>query len=159
MLERPVTGSMVLSALPVMPQPRAAWRRVLQVSKLAPASARHDTTWFLRKCRNVPGDDLIEMAALLTSELVTNAYDAMSKLPSATAIEFSLRLFPDRLLIEVIDSSPAHPVRKSLDDPSAEGGRGLGIVEDFSSEWGYFHYRGRKVVYCILPIESVGEPW
>lgn len=94
----------------------------------------------------------IEMARLLISELVTNAYNAMSDLASATVIEFSLRLFADRLLIEVIDCSPDHPVLNPPDDPSAENGRGLGIVAGLSSEWGYFLYQGRKVVYCILPI-------
>jgi hypothetical protein len=76
----------------------------------------------------------------------------MSDLASATVIEFSLRLFADRLLIEVIDSSPDHPVLNPPDDASAEHGRGLTIVEDLSSEWGYFLHQGRKVVYCILPI-------
>jgi anti-sigma regulatory factor (Ser/Thr protein kinase) len=157
MVERPVAGSMVLSLLPVTPQPRAAWRGFLPVAKAAAALARHDTTWFLRKCQDVPDDDLIEMAALLISELVTNAYDAMSGLSSATAIEFSLRLFADRLLIEVIDSSPAHPVLSPLDDPGAEHGRGLRIVRDLSSDWGYFRHDGRKVVYCILPVTSAAE--
>ena len=152
MLERPVTGSMVLSPLPVAPQPRAAWAGMLPVSKSAAAWARHDTTWFLRSCRDAPDNDLIEVANLLMSELVTNAYDAMSDLASATVIEFSLRLFSDRLLIEVIDSSREHPVLNPPDDPSEEHGRGLGIVESLSSEWGYFRHRGKKVVYCILPI-------
>jgi anti-sigma regulatory factor (Ser/Thr protein kinase) len=94
----------------------------------------------------------MEMANLLISELVTNAYNAMSDLAYATVIEFSLRLFADRLLIEVIDSSPDHPVLNPPDDPSAENGRGLSIVADLSSEWGYFRHQGKKVVYCILPI-------
>ena len=91
--------------------------------------------------------DLIEMANLLISELVTNAYNAMSGLASATVIEFSLRLFADRLLIEVVDSSPDHPVLNPPDDPSAENGRGLRIVEDLSSEWGYFRHQGKKVIW------------
>jgi anti-sigma regulatory factor (Ser/Thr protein kinase) len=152
LLECPVAGSTVLSLLPVTPQPRAAWSGVLPVAKPAAARARHDTTWFLRNCRDAPAGDLIELANLLISELVTNAYNAMSELASATVIEFSLRLFADRLLIEVIDCSPDHPVLNPPDDPSAENGRGLGIVAGLSSEWGYFRYQGRKIVYCILPI-------
>lgn len=68
---------------------------------------------------------------------MTNAYNAMCDLASATVIEFSMRLFADRLLIEVIDSSPDHPMLNLQDDPSAENGRGLGIVEHLSAEWGY----------------------
>lgn len=150
---------MVLSLLPVTPQPSAAWSGVLPVAKPAAARARRDTTWFLRNCEDAPADDLIELAKLLISELVTNAYNAMSDLASATVIEFSLRLFADRLLIEVIDCSPDHPVLNPPDDPSAENGRGLGIVADLSSEWGFFLHQGRKVVYCILPIAlDAGDP-
>jgi hypothetical protein len=39
LVERPVLGSMVLSRLPRNPQPRAAWRGYLEVSKNAPAEA------------------------------------------------------------------------------------------------------------------------
>jgi anti-sigma regulatory factor (Ser/Thr protein kinase) len=143
---------MVLSLLPVSPQPRAAWSGVLPVARSAAAWARHDVTWFMRNCRDAPDDDLIQMANLLISELVTNAYNATFDLEPATVIEFSLRLFADRLLIEVIDSSPDDPVLKPPDDTSAEKGRGLSIVEGLSSEWGYFRHQGKKVVYCILPI-------
>jgi anti-sigma regulatory factor (Ser/Thr protein kinase) len=124
------------------------------VAASAAARARHDTNWFLRSYRDAPDNDVIELANLLISELVTNACNAMSGLASATVIEFSLRLFADRLLIEVFDSSPDHPVLKPLDDPSAENGRGLRIVEGLSSEWGYFRHQGKKVVYCILPVTS-----
>jgi hypothetical protein len=69
-------------------------------------------------------------------------------------IDFSLRLFDDRLLIEVIDSSSRVPVNKGPVDGVTESGRGLGIVEDLSGDWGYFFHDERKVVYAILPIET-----
>ena len=154
MIARPVTGSMVLALLPVAPQPRAAWGQVLPVSEHAAGVARHVTEWFLRKCQDVPVDVEIDAAILLVSELVTNAFAAASKLESAAAIDLSLRLFADHLLIEVIDSSPEPPKLNPPVDPSAEDGRGLDIVERVSSEWGYFPYQGRKIVYCILPITT-----
>ena len=159
LVERPVYGSMV-SRLPVTPQPRAAWLGHLAVSKNAPEQARYQTGWFLRKNQDAPDDNLIDTAILLISELVTNAYDAMTdydalvgQAPRGT-IDFSLRLFDDRLLIEVVDSSSKVPVNKGPVDAAMESGRGLVIVESVSDDWGYFFHRGRKVVYAVLPIES-----
>jgi anti-sigma regulatory factor (Ser/Thr protein kinase) len=98
---------------------------------------------------------------LLVSELVTNAFEAMSANPSSgiACIELSLRLFEDHLLIEVIDSSPKAPVPRLTCDAEAENGRGLAVVDHVSQEWGYFWRTGRKVVYCILPLEAAqGSP-
>jgi anti-sigma regulatory factor (Ser/Thr protein kinase) len=163
LVERPVDGSMVLSRLPRNPQPRAAWLGYLAVSKNAPEQARYQTGWFLRKNQDAPDDDLIDTAVLLVCELVTNAYSAMTaydaladQAPRGT-IDFSLRLFDDRLLIEVIDSSSKVPVNKGPVDAAVESGRGLYIVEAVSDDWGYFFYRGRKVVFAVLPIESDAE--
>src|ERR1700722_9944831 len=153
LVERPVDGSM-LSRLPVTPQPHAAWLGHLEVSKQAAAQARHDTLWFLRKCQDAPGEDVIDNAVALISELVTNAYDAMAGgKPPTGLIDFSIRLFGDRLLIEVIDSSPKVPVNNGRVDGVTERGRGLYIVECLSDDWGFFFHHGRKVVYAILPID------
>jgi hypothetical protein len=165
LVERPVTGSTVLSLRPISPKPRAAWSRTLPVSTSAPEQARHETKWFLRKCQARPGEDVIDDAVLLVSELVTNAYLAMTARdtfflaiqgPGAT-IDFSLRLFYDRLLIEVIDTSSKVPVLKPPCDGCVESGRGLGIVETLSDDWGYFFHCGRKVVYAILPVGPNAE--
>jgi hypothetical protein len=40
------------------------------------------------------------------------------------------------LLVAVADVSPRPPVRLNL-DPDVEGGRGLALVEAFSSRWGW----------------------
>jgi hypothetical protein len=105
LVERPVDGSMVLTRLPVSPQPHAAWLGHLQVTKSAPEQARHETLWFLRKCQGAPIDDVIDDSVLLISELVTNAHNAMvansalaGQAPSDT-IDFSLRLFDDHRLV------------------------------------------------------------
>lgn len=148
-LERPVTGSLVSSRLPVIPRPRAAWARLLPMCISSAAQARSDTEGFLNTCAGAPVD-LTFTAVLLVSELVTNAYTAMAGITRATHIEFSLRLFDDHLLAEVIDISPKPPVlKKPWDD--AENGRGLALVDALSQEWGYFRHRDKKVVYFILP--------
>jgi anti-sigma regulatory factor (Ser/Thr protein kinase) len=153
LIERPVAGSTVLSLLPSTPKPRAAWTRTLPVAASSPEQARHETTWFLRRCRNT-SNDLIENAVLLISELVTNAYTAMAGQAPGTTVDFSLRVFADHLLIEVIDMSNKVPLLNPPCDGCAESGRGLGIVEAISDDWGFFFHDGRKVVYATLLIES-----
>jgi anti-sigma regulatory factor (Ser/Thr protein kinase) len=153
----------VLARLPRHPQPRAAWLGHLEVSKSAPEQARYQTEWFLGKNQDASNKDLTEAAVLLISELVTNAANAMTaydglagQAPRGT-IDFSLRLFDDHLLLEVIDTSPKVPVCQGRVDGGAESGRGLYIVETVSNDWGYFFYRGRKVVYAILPTDYDSE--
>lgn len=152
MLERPVCGSTVRSLMPVEPQPRAAGEMQYPVDTTAPASARSYASWFIDRCSNVPRG-LAEDAMLVVSEMVTNAHAATVHLADPTVIGLSLRLFADHLLIEVIDSSPEPPILKRA-DANALNGRGLHLVDSLSSEWGYFIYRNRKVVYCMLPVPA-----
>lgn len=157
LVERPVIGSLVLALRPISPKPRAAWCGALMVSRSAAEQVRHETRHFLRKCQDA-SEDLIDTAVLLIDEMVTNAYHAMSaydalagQAPGAT-IDFSLRLFDDHLLIEVIDSSPKVPKLNPPCDSCAESGRGLGIVEALADDWGFFFHQGRKVVFAILSV-------
>lgn len=151
--QRPVHGSVVLKLLPAQPDPRAAWASLLPVSEASPARARHDASFFLARC---PGfsEDLEDVAVLVVSELVTNACQAMRAGPvtGPACVELSLRWFEDRLLVEVIDSSPRAPVLRPGGNAGAEGGRGLVVVDRLSAEWGWFRRPGRKVVYCVLPL-------
>jgi hypothetical protein len=121
---KPVHGSVVLGLMPSQPAPRAAWAYLYPVSDRSPSRARHDTEWFLAKCREIP-DGFGEIAVLLVSELVTNAYKAMltGPLTGIACIDLSLRLFRDHLLIEVIDSSPDVPVPKLAQDVPARGAK------------------------------------
>ena len=132
---------------PVMGSSAAGWR--LGVSAFAPRNARRSTRWFLDGCPGVD-PDLTETATLVVSELVTNAYAAAAALGRETMIDLCLRLFDDRLRVEVSDASPQVPVRDPWPDPITETGRGLDLVDALSSEWGYFWQRDRKVVYAVL---------
>jgi anti-sigma regulatory factor (Ser/Thr protein kinase) len=149
---RPVQGSVILGLMPSQPQPQATWAALFPVAGTSPARARFATGLFLSNCRGIP-DGLGDVAALLVSELVTNAYKAMNEEPFSgiACVELSLRLFGDRLLIEVIDSSPKPPVPNLAENAQGEGGRGLAVVDGLSEEWGYFWRTDRKVVYCTLP--------
>jgi two-component sensor histidine kinase len=74
--------------------------------------------------------DLVEIAQLLTSELVTNAIQYGS---GTIAVEISRSA--NRLRVTVNDANSERPQRQS---PSAEDvrGRGLMLVEALSSRWG-----------------------
>jgi anti-sigma regulatory factor (Ser/Thr protein kinase) len=113
----------------------------------------HEAEWFLQRCRTANAD-LIEVAVLVISELVTNAYKAMADHAPHGSIHFSMRLFDEHLLIEVVDSSPKVPVNKGPVDAGVQSGRGLHIVDNVSDDWGYFFHAGRKYVYAILLIEQ-----
>jgi anti-sigma regulatory factor (Ser/Thr protein kinase) len=155
LLEGPVSGSTVLGLLPVSPQPRETWGWRFGTSAAVPFWARTNTTWFLQRCHDVPGD-VTDTAVLVVSELVTNAYTAATALTEESPIDLSLRLFDDRLLVEVIDASPGVPVQARRNDAAAEHGRGLALVSALSNEWGYFWHRDRKVVYAVLLLQEPG---
>ena len=152
----PVSGSAITGFLPSEPQPRAAWASLLPVSSKSPAKARDDTEIFMMSCRSAVSDDLSDVAVLLVSELVTNAFKAMKMEPVSSIgfIELFLRLFGDRLLIEVGDSSPKIPAPNLNYDAEREGWRGLAVVSHLSQEWGYFWRSGRKIVFCTLSLDN-----
>jgi len=78
-------------------------------------------------------------AALLTSELVTNAimHEAGSR---------------GQLRIEVHDTSPALPVPEEV-PADAETGRGLMLVAALSAQWGYCRTLEGKAVYFTLDFQ------
>ncbi|MGW3247416.1 SpoIIE family protein phosphatase [Streptomyces sp. NPDC001070] len=103
---------------------------------------------FVRDCLK---DWEVEAAAddleLMASEVVTNAL-----LHADSYVELQLRLYPDRIRLEVRDSDVTPPVPSSLsaceeENAQAEHGRGLLIV-DALGEWGSSPSGRGKVVWC-----------
>lgn len=101
--------------------------------------------------------ELSDDAALITSELVTNAVAASAALDDRPPIALRLSAGDGRIVIEVWDYSPAGVETFAADD-DAESGRGLVIVEALSQAWGESR-RGvnRKVVWATL--ESAVQHW
>ena len=89
-------------------------------------------------------DDLVEVVALLTSELVTNAV-----VHARTAFKVSACYEAPELLVEVTDGGDEslHP---APGDPYAEGGRGLLLVAALAARWGVTGHSGGKTVWFIL---------
>jgi anti-sigma regulatory factor (Ser/Thr protein kinase) len=149
-------GSVAYSRQPDAPAPVAADHIELAVLASTPRWSREFVADFLDCCLGYAGSELTETAALIVSELTTNAVEAARKLDRPTIVGLSVRLFHDHLLAEVIDSSPAVPVLIEAADVFAEHGRGLHLVDAFSDgRWGWFRWpspSARKVVWCRLVI-------
>jgi anti-sigma regulatory factor (Ser/Thr protein kinase) len=107
----------------------------------APGEARHFVAETLRRS----GDDrLVDDAALLVTELATNA---VVHTPSEFTVTVSRS--PDAVRISVRDASAVRPTRRSA-SPVAGSGRGLAIVAAVSSRWDVEPLGFGKVVWAEL---------
>ncbi len=92
--------------------------------------------------------DLIPLAELVISELVTNAV----RYAQGT---IGLRLvFEGGLFIEVLDDSAAVPRLRHAEDDD-ERGRGLQVVSQLAHRWGTRRSGAGKIVWCELTVPSV----
>ena len=113
------------------------------------------TAWGLKRVRD---------AALLTSELVTNAIRATG-ITGAVArwsdpdhlalIRLRLIVVDDSLIIEVWDREATPPILPDTPDPEDDSGRGLLIVAGLSKQWNYYRLaEGGKWVWAELGIPA-----
>ena len=105
--------------------------------------ARH---WVAAHLRDLPAD-VTGCAALLTSELVTNAV-----LHAATPMCVTLHILPDRIRVDVADGNPAFPSIKEYGREAATG-RGLTLFNTLASNWGVQAVDGGKIVWFELPVD------
>jgi PAS domain S-box-containing protein len=94
--------------------------------------------------RSVGRDDLEDVAALLVSEIVTNAL-----LHAGTPINVAARLEDRRLRVEVRDGSVHLPVPRRYAS-TAGTGRGLLMVEQLVDDWGVLRHADGKTVWFVL---------
>ena len=95
-------------------------------------------------------DQYAEDAAIITSELVTNAVQHVCGNGTETiGVTLTHAGDPAAVTVVVSDSSPEGPVRR--DTPAgSEQGRGLQIVEALSAHWGWHPQDGGKAVFAVL---------
>ncbi|GAB3118507.1 hypothetical protein GCM10027160_30840 [Streptomyces calidiresistens] len=103
------------------------------------------------------GDDPVDTARLLVSELVTNVF----RHTSDPLVTIRTTLDRERVRIAVSDHSPSQPTLPPSPDPlhggkDTEDGRGLLLVAALASDWGLVP-RPRtegigKTVWCELPL-------
>ena len=104
----------------------------------APGLARDMVTSFLADWKL---DDLISVAALLMSELVTNSYQHADG-----PIDVHVRWAGEVLRVEVHDDSPELARLR----PPNGGGRGLQLVTAFATAWGSLSRNNGKVTWFEL---------
>jgi len=96
---------------------------------------------------DVPVDPAV--AALLTSELVTNAISHQA----GETIMLVITCAWGQLRVDVHDTSWAMP--ELVDAPAdAESGRGLMLVASLATDWGYYPTLAGKAVYFTLALEA-----
>ncbi|WP_049579554.1 ATP-binding protein [Streptomyces sp. SBT349] len=100
----------------------------------------------------VPG--LVDTAALLTSELVTNAVTATLECLTVSNLALHAEWSPaGAVRVLVHDTAPGLPRVPALPpDADAEGGRGLLLISRYASDWGVCHHapgRGKFVWFTL----------
>lgn len=96
-------------------------------------------------------DGLADTAALLTSEVVTNAV-----LHARTPMDLVVRKLRDGIAVEVTDGSRKQP-RVGRATPESTNGRGIALLEQLASTWGVTTHRGGKTVRFTVTRDR--DPW
>ena len=133
---------------PPRPAERHGCRVRLATGPAASAEARRrvrDAIWSWQ----VPVD--LDVALLLTSELVTNAIRHEAG-RGAQAVMLAIASSRGRLRVDVHDTSRSLPAVAEV-PADAETGRGLLLVETLSDEWGFYRTPAGKAVYFTLAFE------
>lgn len=110
-----------------------------------PGAARHGRNVATEACVLWSLPHLIGPAAVVTSELVSNAATH-----AGTMMNLRLTRRPGALHIAVRDGSAAHPAPAPLPASDATGGLGLHLVDAIAARWGSLPIEGGKVVWATL---------
>jgi anti-sigma regulatory factor (Ser/Thr protein kinase) len=111
-----------------------------------PASPGRARRFVASALAGVPAD--VDLAALLVSELVTNAV-----LHARTPLEVVVETNPDSVEVSVHDGSRVRPALRRYDRDAATG-RGLHLVEKLADRWGVDLDAGTKRVWFALAVPS-----
>lgn len=128
------------------PSPARDHRTWLPADPRAVSEARRQVRAAVRYWR-LPVD--VDVAALLVSELVTNAITHDENRAGAPRVTLSIRCSGGRLRVDVHDTSPEPPLLTGASD-CAEGGRGLFLVDSLADSWGSYRTEGGKAVFFTL---------
>ena len=95
------------------------------------------------------GDEVCEKAALLVSELVTNAI-----IHGRSRATLLAGRPGGHLHVAVLDSDPRLPVGPQTDAPAAESGRGMRIVAAVADRWGVELTDEGKAVWFEIDLDA-----
>ena len=97
-------------------------------------------------------DDRIDDAALIVSELATNAVRTVRG--TVIQLTISMARSAPAIVFEMWDQSTERPMPRQA-GPDDETGRGLSIVTALASDWGVRHHpEGGKTVWAALAVEA-----
>lgn len=101
--------------------------------------------------------EVVDDAALVLSELLSNALKHAHALPSGS-VRAAWALRPDKLLaIEVTDGGGPTRPRQASPSLTARGGRGLSIISALTDEWGVRDGTDEVTVWALLATCGRGE--
>ena len=125
-----------------------------QYSCELPATARSVTEarrFVLDALTNWRLDALADTAALLTSEVVTNAV-----LHARTSVDLVVRRLVVGIAVEVTDGSSTQPrARRATADSTT--GRGMALLDQLATSWGVKTHKGGKTVEFTVTGDR--DPW
>ena len=131
---------------PLRPTVQRPRRISLPAGPAAVAEARSQVAAAIHSW-DIPVD--VDVAVLLTSELVTNAI----RHEAGTTIMLAVTCICGQLRVDVHDTACSMPVL--MDAPAdAEAGRGLMLVASLSTDWGVHRTRTGKAVYFTLAVPA-----
>jgi len=98
--------------------------------------------------------DLVDGSAVVVSELVTNG----AKASPGDWMEMTVRLQRDGVLLSCWDCSPLLPACPNADDPEAESGRGMWVIECYAAKTGVEADAARtgKSVWALMAFPEHG---
>lgn len=111
-----------------------------RASSVAPARA------FVRGLLDAAGHPATDDVELLVSELLTNTVKHSS---ATSTVRLVLTDNGGAVHVDVIDDGSAHPIPHipARVDPLGEGGRGLWLVRELSSAWGWRQDEAKRTVW------------
>ena len=107
------------------------------------ASVKRARTFLATQLSGEP-DDIVDAAMLMVSELATNAVRHTGK-PFSVLLDRTGR----RLRVEVKDGGGGTPTLRHA-RPTEPSGRGLRIVDELSSDWGFEEQRNGTTVWFTM---------
>ena len=113
-------------------RPKPVLRMPLGADLHAPSAARHA----LGTLRSQLGEARYRVCELLVSELVTNVVRHTDGGRSIAASDMRVRMYPDRVRVEVRDDGPGFTARERESDEDLVAGWGLFLVDELADEWG-----------------------
>ncbi|ERR1700678_1481014 len=131
---------------PIRPTAQTSRHIMLRAGPAAAAEARHQVKAVICAWA-VPVDE--SLAALLTSELVTNAIRHVPGRPAALVVSCGY----GQLRVDVHDRSCVMPVLMDA-AADAENGRGLMMVASLAADWGFYPTPEGKAVYFTLALHA-----